>query len=358
MKKKCFYKMKWMIAGTLAVLFFCCPAFAAETPDPSFTTALDVRFVMDGTPVHDLSFYVHKVADWSGSREFYMDARYEKYGVIDPCEMKDNEQWLSAAASLADKIRADQNAPAARGSGKTGSDGSVCFEGLTPGVYLIYSDWTKIGDYKYAAVPYFVILPVFNEEKNEWSRSSVSYPKRQKLPDYTKLNALKVWNDKGYESRRPSEVTVHLLKNGTVVDTRKLNASNGWKCTFENLSKEASYSVTEDTVSGYTTSITAEGITYVITNKRKSSYTPSPSPSSDSGGKGPSTEVFAPLLVGEDQPESNPVVMEETGYAPNQVLGAAASRLPQTGLLWWPVIALFLVGSALILIGTIIEKKK
>ncbi len=91
----------------------------------------------------------------------------------------------------------------------------------------------------------------------------------------------KVWVDENnQDGKQPDRVTVRLLANGVEKDSVVLNAGNSWKYDFENLPKFAgtttaiSYTVTEDKVEGYTTTISGatekqgdvKGWDYTITN--------------------------------------------------------------------------------------------
>lgn len=73
---------------------------------------------------------------------------------------------------------------------------------------------------------------------------------------YTNVAVEKTWDDSN-SSRRPDEITVNLLKNGTKAGSKKITADMGWKYTFKNLDKydaagkEIKYTVTEEKVPGY-----------------------------------------------------------------------------------------------------------
>ena len=82
----------------------------------------------------------------------------------------------------------------------------------------------------------------------------------------------KTWNDAdNQDGKRPDSITVRLLANGAEVDSQEVTAENNWTYKFEKVAqyangKKIEYTVNEDIVEGYTTSI--EG--FKITN----SYTP------------------------------------------------------------------------------------
>ena len=93
------------------------------------------------------------------------------------------------------------------------------------------------------------------------------------VPEETSVKVQKVWNgDENNTQFRPASITVDLLADGEVVDTKSLSAGNGWKCTFTGLPKyvdgrEIVYTISEVAVDKYDTDVTgdaAEG--YTITN--------------------------------------------------------------------------------------------
>jgi hypothetical protein len=69
------------------------------------------------------------------------------------------------------------------------------------------------------------------------------------------VRARKVWS--GVQAQEAPEITVNLLRNNQVIDSRKMNVNDGWDWTFRNLMKYDEsgtayvYSVIETTVPGY-----------------------------------------------------------------------------------------------------------
>ena len=89
------------------------------------------------------------------------------------------------------------------------------------------------------------------------------------------VSGTKTWNDNNnQDGKRPASITVNLLKNGTKVDSKTVtpDASGAWTYSFSGLDKydakgtEITYSVSEDSVDGYTSTVTGTNIT--------NSYTP------------------------------------------------------------------------------------
>ena len=88
----------------------------------------------------------------------------------------------------------------------------------------------------------------------------------------TSISGTKTWDDSNnQDGKRPASITVNLLANGTKVASKQVTEKDNWKYSFDNqpkyeAGKEIIYTVTEDVVTGYTTTIDG----YDITN----SYTP------------------------------------------------------------------------------------
>ncbi len=105
------------------------------------------------------------------------------------------------------------------------------------------------------------------------------------------ISGTKVWDDaSNRDGKRPESITVRLLADGEEVDSKELTAddatednSDVWSFSFEGLAKydttdshEIVYTLTEDTVEGYTSKVegdVADG--FVVTNTKNEEKTPS-----------------------------------------------------------------------------------
>lgn len=99
------------------------------------------------------------------------------------------------------------------------------------------------------------------------------------IPETTEISVEKSWEDAGNQDGvRPNNVTVNLLDGSKIVESVVLNEGNEWQYTFTDLPVNAEgvpieYSITENTVSGYSTSVDVDPEvenSYVVTND----YTP------------------------------------------------------------------------------------
>ena len=126
-------------------------------------------------------------------------------------------------------------------------------------------------------------------------------------PETVDVTVTKNWNDNNdQDGKRPSSITVNLLADGTKVDSREIQAAadGTWTAKFEKLAKykdgkEIKYTVTEESVVGYKSSID----NFTITNshdpeKINISGTKVWNDNNDQDGKRP-TKITVQVLKGE-----------------------------------------------------------
>ena len=86
----------------------------------------------------------------------------------------------------------------------------------------------------------------------------------------TEVSVEKIWKDDDVTSERPQSILVNLLANGEEVDEMAITAAMNWTYTFKDLEKYdemgkmIAYTITEDDVAGYTSSVKG----FTITNVR------------------------------------------------------------------------------------------
>lgn len=129
--------------------------------------------------------------------------------------------------------------------------------------------WTFSGWYddKKLTTPITEQAPVTKDEiiYGKWS-----------LNPYTSVSVQKIW-----KGRAAKEVEIQLLANGKVKETKKLTANDQWKWTFNQLltnddnGNPIAYTITETPLKGYRTTITGDAANgFIITNRKKTSFTP------------------------------------------------------------------------------------
>lgn len=180
------------------------------------------------------------------------------------------------------------------------------------------------------------------------------------------VRVLKVWEDgDDAEGVRPSSVTVDLVgKDGEVKNTVVLSSENNWGYTWSGLDESVQWQVVEREQDNYTVNVTVTPSgenrkTHVITNTYSTDITDDGPPLIDlPDGQDPSNpddpfypgDPDVPKDPGFPADPANPV----STPAPGEDIpdgDVPLEMLPQTGVLWWPVPIMALLGAALILLG-------
>ena len=305
-------------------------AQAAGSIDLTRKPTLTLTYRDGKTALSGAKFSIYRVADADETGELTVRSEFDEFDL--DIRGKNDRRWREMAQTLESYVLRRELTPA--DSGKTDKTGmlTVPTQGktLAAGLYLVIGERHTQGGNDYDAEPFFVLLPTQDLENNEWVYDVSANVKFGKTPvpddgDTVTRKVLKVWDDDGAEDSRPQEITVELLRNGKVYDTVKLSEKNNWRYTWLDLDADTRWSVTEKTVSGYTVSITREGITFVVTNTKKPERTDTPD---------------TPVKPSNPSKPSSP----------------AKPTLPQTGAVWWHVEALALSGLVFLILGALDRK--
>ncbi len=300
--------------GALLCLTAVLPAFAAENG------SVTVLLRHEDQPVAQAQFQIYRVAVWDGSA-YTVTYPFSDYAVTMP-EDPNSAEWKTLASTLAAYAARDGLAPIA--AGQTDETGSVTFSDLTVGLYMVVGAPVEKDKVRISPQSTLVSVP-FTKADGTSEFQVTTEPKYDAvlIPEEPIVRrALKVWNDKGSESARPSEITVQLLCDGKVYAEQTLNSANGWSYTWEKLDADHDWQLTEkDVPQNYTVQMQQQGDTFIVTNTVRSD-TPSQTP------PGSQTPTDSQTLT-----------------------GSSDTKLPQTGLLWWPVPVLAVLGTIALFSG-------
>lgn len=326
MKKTCkfaFFALFWLV---LALSFAPVPALAVTAIDGAARCTLTVEYRHEGAAIPGAHFSIYRAADVSAEGGFSLSGGFAGYPVL--IDGLTGGEWGALAETLAGYAQRD--GLTALDSGVTDSQGRLTFptqgEGLAPGLYLVLGQAASDGTGVYAAEPFLVTLPGWDETSGGWQYDLTAAPKntRRDVPtapgETVTLRVFKIWADQDDSAARPQTLTVTLLKNGAVFGSAALSAQNNWRWGWSGLPKydetglSIDWRVVEEAVPGYTVSIARQGDDFFITNtKTADAPAVSPAPADDS------TPTEYPTPTESGQPAQ-----------PSQ-------ELPQTGALWWPV---------------------
>ena len=140
-------------------------------------------------------------------------------------------------------------------------------------------------------------------------------------PETTSISGTKTWDDAdNQDGKRPESIVVNLLANGEIAasQTVKADEAGNWTYTFKDLpkyanGKEITYTVTEEAVEGYETSVDGFNITNTYTTETtevKGSKTWNDADNQD--GKRPES-ITVRLLANGEEKDSQTVTADENG---------------------------------------------
>ena len=270
--------------------------------------SVNVWFHHDAEAIPGAQFHLYRVAVLADNGEFILTDEFAESKVS--LDDYDGDNTASISSTLAAYVAANHPTPYAEGV--TNENGGVVMGDIEKGLYLLTGDKVAVDDVMYFPLPTLLTMPSYTTSGTAVYEIQIE-PKYEFRPiDGEKLErkVLKIWRDEGYEKERPKEITVRLLRDGEVYDEQKLNAENNWRYTWAELDAIYSWQVVEvDVPDDYEVSIEQQGITFTVTNTYKE-----PPP---------------------DTPPDEP----------------PPEKLPQTGMLWWPVPVLLAVGIVFCILG-------
>ena len=385
--------------------------FAAGAIDVNKAVHLKIQYIHDKTPVSDVPFDLYYIASVDAYGEFTLAGDFQKYPVM--VNGLSTDAWRTLAETLA--VYADRDQLKPLDSGKTNAEGNLSFPNkqpsLKPGLYLAVGRKLVKSGYTYTTEPFLVALPNLDRENNAWVYDVTATPKHTQTenppapPEQTvERRVLKIWKDDIPQSR-PKEIVIQLLKDGVIYDTVTLNAVNNWRYTWEKLpayNKDGSkivWSVVEKEPEGYTVLIARDGVTFIVTN----TYAPDKPMTrtvvkvwDDKGYENHRPKSVQVTLLQNGMAYETKTLSEANGWQytwenlprydksgreitwtirESAVSGYVSStrqngftfvltntldkqKLPQTGVLWWPVPILAAAGFAFLITGTFSRKKK
>ena len=232
-------------------------------------------------------------------------------------DFKDMSRWKEMAETLEIYVRRDHLTPIE--TGKTDLNGKLKFENLEEGIYLVIGETKISGRNRYIPDALLAVL----EESGSDGGQLVIHPKyreeteipkagSQRDHDHTfekiRRRAVKIWE----ETEHPGQAVAQLLRDGEIVERAVLSEENQWSHRWENLSSDYVWTVAEEVPEGYLVSIRQEGETFLLTNRRA-----------------------------EKEKEEHQNIEENSS---EETEGTKPEKLPQTGILWFPMWILGIAG--------------
>ena len=302
--------------------------FASGIIDPTKPVSLSITYKYEDTVIPDTGFDIYYIASVDADLKFTLTEPFKEYPLPSDPSVSQSD-WNNYADTLKAYVQSKGIAPDYHKV--TDSEGKWSLAGLGSGMYFYFGEKRSMDGYTYINQAGLISLP--NLEKVVLPDGKINYrvvydvtisPKvsRSKNPTphpggtgggggestVMKKAIIKWMNDD--KDNRPESISAHLLKDGVLYETVLLTPGGDWRYTWFNLPKyddkghKIEWTVSIDPPEGYTYTIQIEGITTVF------------------------------ILSGEEE-----------------ALKPKDPRLPQTGLLWWPVPVLLSLGVLLVIIG-------
>lgn len=304
-----------LAAIALVLLLFALPTASAQTVQEQTPAKIHIAYEYGGTPIPDAAVYVYRVGNIHSNGAASLRSPYSAYPIDTALLYSDPQQ---TAKLLYHYILLNQVSPDAVLT--TGDNGRVSGN-FSVGLYLVVPQNHCDSNGLFRSEPSLVSLPYRAAAADSWAYDVTYFPKSSFTP-YSRLGTISLYVTKKWEkdtaSQRPKEITVCLLRNGTLVDEVKLNEKNRWIYCWQDLSEYHDWRVVEKPVSGYTVTMSGNTSSVLLTN---------------------TAEETVPETT---RPTTAPTQGSSSG---------SSQKLPQTGMLWWPVPVLLCLGLALILLG-------
>ena len=389
-----------LLAAVLCLTLIAAPAGAYVRVDTAQPVSLSLTYQDGDTPVTGMEVSIYKVYDMSDAvrftpttafadaygptvgedgslvtGEFQFDIYADQWAVTDADgnKLENQVNWTAMATSLESLLRRDQADPEAAApqpllTVETDEKGVAAFSSreatedtpavsMTAGLYLVMGEPLVNGRYTYTPQTFLVSLPHVNDDDSlTYDLSAMGKMSSDYDPpsggSTISITVNKIWDDAEAEDvQRPASVTVQLLRNGNVYETRVLNEGNGWKYHWNGLSASSQWQIAEvDVPEDYTVMVERENNTFIVTNTATTDIddpnTPlGPGEDGDPGDGGDGT----PVDPGDPGDGGEFDIPEE---------GVPQGGLPDTGVHWLPVQILTVVGILCFSVGWIESRRE
>lgn len=229
----------------------------------------------------------------------------------------------------------------------TDDNGNAVFNDLDKALYLVTGDTVRHENNYVIPTPIIVPVPKIHDVTGQMNLDIVLFDKFTVEPvdEVKKIQVLKVW--KGTDVLyQPHDISVELYRGDELYDTVVLNKDNKWQAEWNNLVGPDWIAVEKDIPNGFVVTVEQQITRFVVTNTGPRDEEPSTGILEPTTGEEDSTSEDGSTLPPEDgtTEPSDEVTTKPTGGTP---------ELPNTGQLWWPVLALAFFGVFFIVFGIV-----
>lgn len=264
-----------LIAFCMAL--FCPLGVSAVTPlDPDAEASLTLNYTKEEQVFPDLEISIYRVAEAFPDGTFELIEPFASY-PINIHDIKVQEQWKNTAVTLSAYIVANQVAPYREET--TDESGTVCFENLETGLYLVDEVIVENNSGTYLFDKFMVYLPTVQSD-GTFDYTVEANPKCVSYVPKTEYRVMKLWKDEGHQNDRPREISVEIYRNGELKETQVLSTANNWSYTwYVSDDDKGEWTVVERSASDdYVVTIQKNGQCFSIINTHRSFTEPGDGP--------------------------------------------------------------------------------
>lgn len=304
------------------------PAFAKEQEKDG---SLKVKYVTENGAVTDASMSLYYVGDKDGENGVKWDKDFKGYRLYGK-EMDSMSTVLQGYVQR-DGIEPDKTAV-------TDEAGVAAFGGLKTGYYLTIGDPVETDD---GVTLYMLPILAYVGGENTEAVAEAKFERADVGQGPISITAKKEWDLKEETikgeavlkgSEQPKSIQADLMQDGELLETVRLSEETGWSYTWEELPSGHVYQVLETAVGeGFELSIAHKDDTFTMTNHGMYTNAVSKNPPKVDNEEGDSKKDVTPSDA------TNPGNGSGNGGADNTTTNASGEKLPQTGMLFWPIVA-------------------
>lgn len=271
--------MKKILLRLICPALFCaailCPIRAAALPlDPAAEASLEMHYQKEGKAFSALPIRIYRIA------EAFPNGTFELMEPFASCpvnihNVKNQEQWKNITSTLNSYLTANQIAPYR--VEKTDGNGSVTFEKLETGLYLVAEAIGETDSGSYLFDRFAVYLPT-PQSYGTYDYTVEARPKCIEFIPKTEYRVTKLWQDEGKSSDRPKEITVQIYKDKVLYESRVLSEENNWSYVwYVSADDKSEWTVAERSDSEhYTVTVQQNGNAFSLINTHQAIQAPEP----------------------------------------------------------------------------------
>ena len=229
---------------------------------------LTLHYTKSDIPIKEHEIKIYQVAHYFEDGTYSLTSIFSRY-YIKIHQITSQREWKNIAETLSAYVEADQIAPTRVGI--TDENGTVVFENLQVGMYLVISGEANISKGQVVYEPFAIFLPkltdgVYDYEVEAYPKSDLIAETPPKEPTI-KYSVVKLWKDSGANAGRPDRVKIDILENGGLYKSIELGTHNNWSYSWETTNKRSAWTVVEREVpENYSVSITRNGAVFSVVN--------------------------------------------------------------------------------------------